>query len=102
MNIPILTDLVIIFSLSLGVLLVCHRLRIPVTVGFILTGILAGPDVLGMVKAVHEVEMLAEIGIVLLLFCYRGGIFFSRPFEHPSVCPGERASSVNAIPDQGL
>ncbi len=68
MNIPILTDLVIIFSLSLVVLLVCHQLRIPVTIGFILTGILAGPDVLGLVKAVHEVEILAEIGVILLLF----------------------------------
>jgi monovalent cation:H+ antiporter-2, CPA2 family len=75
MNIPILTDLVIIFSLSLAVLLVCHRLRIPVTIGFILTGILAGPDVLGLVKAVHEVEVLAEIGVILLLFVL--GVEFS-------------------------
>ena len=75
MNIPILTDLVIIFSLSLAVLLVCHRLRIPVTIGFILTGILAGPDVLGLVKAVHEVEILAEIGVILLLFVI--GVEFS-------------------------
>ena len=75
MNIPILTDLVIIFSLSLAVLLVCHRLRIPVTIGFILTGILAGPEVLGLVKAVHEVEILAEIGVILLLFVI--GVEFS-------------------------
>ncbi|MFH0789721.1 MAG: cation:proton antiporter [Pseudomonadota bacterium] len=75
MNIPILTDLVIIFSLSLAVLLVCHRLRIPVTIGFILTGILAGPDVLGLVKAIHEVEILAEIGVILLLFVI--GVEFS-------------------------
>ena len=75
MPVPILTDLVIIFGLSLVVLFVCHQFRIPVTVGFILTGILAGPHLLGLVKAIHEVEMLAEIGVILLLFTI--GVEFS-------------------------
>ena len=75
MPVPILTDLVIIFGLSLVVLFVCHHFRVPVTVGFILTGILAGPHLLGLVKAVHEVEMLAEIGVILLLFTI--GVEFS-------------------------
>jgi len=75
MPVPILTDLVIIFGLSLVVLFVCHQLRVPVTVGFILTGILAGPHLLGLVKAVHEVEVLAEIGVILLLFTI--GVEFS-------------------------
>src|SRR4030066_1080981 len=75
MAVPILTDLVIIFGLSIAVLVVCHQLRVPVTVGFILTGILAGPHLLGLVRAVHEVEMLAEIGVILLLFTI--GVEFS-------------------------
>ncbi|MGQ9920159.1 MAG: cation:proton antiporter domain-containing protein [Desulfobacca sp.] len=75
MTIPILTDLVIIFGLSLVVLFVCHQFRIPVTVGFIFTGILAGPHVFALVRAVHEVEILAEIGVILLLFTI--GVEFS-------------------------
>jgi CPA2 family monovalent cation:H+ antiporter-2 len=75
MPVPILTDLVIIFGLSLVVLFVCQKLRVPVTVGFILTGILAGPHLLRLVKAVHEVEVLAEIGVILLLFTI--GVEFS-------------------------
>jgi CPA2 family monovalent cation:H+ antiporter-2 len=75
MPFPIFTDLVIIFGLSIVVLFFCHQLRVPVTVGFILTGILAGPHLLGLVKAVHEVEILAEIGIILLLFTI--GVEFS-------------------------
>jgi monovalent cation:H+ antiporter-2, CPA2 family len=75
MPVPILTDLVIIFGLSLVVLFVCHQFRIPVTVGFILTGILAGPHLLALVKAIHEVEILAEIGVILLLFTI--GVEFS-------------------------
>lgn len=75
MPVSILTDLVVIFSLSIGVLFICHQLRVPATVGFILTGILAGPDLLGLVRAVHEVEMLADIGVILLLFTI--GVEFS-------------------------
>ena len=75
MPVPILTDLVIIFGLSIVVLFVCHQFWVPATVGFILTGILAGPHLLGLVKAIHEVEMLAEIGVILLLFTI--GVEFS-------------------------
>ena len=75
MEIPLLTDIVIIFGLSIGILFICHRLRVPTIVGFLLAGILAGPYGLGLVKAVHEVEILAEIGVVLLLFTI--GIEFS-------------------------
>jgi CPA2 family monovalent cation:H+ antiporter-2 len=61
--------------MSIGVLFVCSRLRIPSIVGFLLTGVLAGPYGLGLIEAVHEVEMLAEVGVVLLLFTI--GIEFS-------------------------
>jgi CPA2 family monovalent cation:H+ antiporter-2 len=75
MEIPLLRDIVIIFSVSIVVLYLCHQIKIPVIVGFLLTGILIGPHGLGFVKSVHEVEVLAEIGIVLLLFTI--GIEFS-------------------------
>ena len=68
MEIPILYDLIIIYGLSIAVIFVCHRCGLPPIVGFILTGVLSGPHVLGLVKAMHEVEILAEIGVVLLLF----------------------------------
>ena len=75
MGIPLLSDIVIIFGLSIGVLFIFSRLRIPSTVGFLLTGVLAGPYGLGLIKAVHEVEVLAEVGVILLLFTI--GIEFS-------------------------
>jgi K+:H+ antiporter len=68
MPVPILTDLVIFFGLSSALLFLCHQLRVLVTVGFILTGILAGPHLWGLVKAIQEMETLAEIGVILLLF----------------------------------
>ncbi len=75
MEIPLLNDIIIIFGLSIAVLFICHRLRVPAIVGFLLTGIVAGPHGLVLVKAVHDVEILAEVGLVLLLFTI--GIEFS-------------------------
>ncbi|WP_457565182.1 cation:proton antiporter domain-containing protein [Caldithrix abyssi] len=75
MEIPLLTDIVIIFGIAIAVLFIFHRLRLPAIVGFLLTGIVAGPYGLGLINAVHEVEIIAEIGVVLLLFTI--GIEFS-------------------------
>jgi len=75
MEIPLLTDIVIIFGLAVAVLLLFHLLRLPSVVGLLITGILTGPYGFGLVGAIHEVEVLAEIGVILLLFTI--GIEFS-------------------------
>ena len=75
MQITILNDILIIFGLSIVVLLLCHRLRVPATVGLLVTGVLAGPHGLRLISAVHEVETLSEIGVIFLLFAI--GIEFS-------------------------
>jgi len=51
-----------------AVLLIFHRIKAPTIVGFLLTGILAGPQGLGLIQASDQVSDLAEIGVVLLLF----------------------------------
>ncbi|WP_372755003.1 cation:proton antiporter [Labilibaculum sp.] len=48
--------------------LIFTKLKIPTVVGYLLTGILAGPHLLALVHGEHEIEVLAEIGIILLLF----------------------------------
>ena len=68
MEIPLLKEMVVIFLLSIVVISACHRIRIPPIVAFLITGIVCGPYGFGLVNAVHEVEILAEIGVVLLLF----------------------------------
>ncbi len=68
MEIPLLRDLIIIFGLSIGVLLLCHHIKIPTVVGFLLTGILSGPHGLGLIKHPEEVQILAEVGVIMLLF----------------------------------
>src|SRR6056297_2650634 len=75
MGIPLLNDILIIFVLSVVVLFVCQRLKVPVIVGFLLTGVIAGPYGLRLVTSIHDVEVLAEVGVILLLFTI--GIEFS-------------------------
>jgi CPA2 family monovalent cation:H+ antiporter-2 len=67
--------MIIILALSTAVLFGCHRLRMPTLVGFLLTGMVAGPYGFGLVSGVHDIELLAEIGVVMLLFTI--GIEFS-------------------------
>ncbi len=68
MDLTLLSEILTVFALSVAVIYVCHKARIPAIVGFLITGVIAGPYGLGLVKAVHEVEILAEVGVVLLLF----------------------------------
>lgn len=68
MEIPLLRDILIIFSLSCLVLLLCHRLKLPTIVGYLITGVVAGPGGFALIKGIEDVETLSQIGIVLLLF----------------------------------
>lgn len=75
MHIPLLNDIIILFGLSIAVIYVCQKINIPSVVGFLITGVLAGPHGLGLVNDVESVDALAELGIILLLFTI--GIEFS-------------------------
>ncbi len=65
---PILTELILIFLISIVVNTLCSRLRLPTTVGFLLTGVLCGPSLLGIVHDKHSIDVLSEMGVALLLF----------------------------------
>ncbi|NPU84279.1 MAG: potassium transporter KefB [Syntrophaceae bacterium] len=74
----LMSDILIIFGLSVGVLFLFAKIRVPALVGFIFTGMLAGPHGLGLIHQAENVEILAEVGIVALLFTI--GLEFS--FRH--------------------
>jgi monovalent cation:H+ antiporter-2, CPA2 family len=82
MEIPLLPDIVTIFGLSIIVLLLCHRIYLPPIVGFIITGILCGPHGLALVKAESEVQTLAQLGIILLLFSVGMEFSFKKILEY--------------------
>ncbi|MBI5499448.1 MAG: cation:proton antiporter [Deltaproteobacteria bacterium] len=63
-----LADLAIVFAVAVAVGLLFARWKLPTITGFLLAGVLIGPDVFGLVPDTHRIEALAEIGVVLLLF----------------------------------
>jgi CPA2 family monovalent cation:H+ antiporter-2 len=67
-DLDFLKDLVVVFASGLVVVALLGRLRVPSIAGYIIAGVLVGPGALGIVSDVHEVEVLAEVGVVLLLF----------------------------------
>jgi monovalent cation:H+ antiporter-2, CPA2 family len=68
MEFTILLDIVIIFALATFVNLLFTRLKIPTVVGYLLTGVIAGPYFLALVGEIENIEVLAEIGVIFLLF----------------------------------
>ncbi len=72
----IATDIAIILVAALLGGVIAQRLRQPLILGYILAGMLVGPYTGGVtVSDVHDIELLAEIGVALLLFAL--GIEFS-------------------------
>ncbi|MEJ7863011.1 MAG: cation:proton antiporter [Pyrinomonadaceae bacterium] len=65
---PLFADLLIILLVSVPVAFACLRLKLPLLVGLMLTGIVIGPYGLGLIKELEAIEILAEIGVMLLLF----------------------------------
>ncbi|WP_209330247.1 monovalent cation:proton antiporter family protein [Lunatimonas salinarum] len=67
-EIPLLSDIVVIFGLATLVILLFMRLKLPTIIGYLFTGAIAGPYGLSLVDASTAVDVLSEIGVILLLF----------------------------------
>lgn len=63
-----LGQIVILICAAALVVFGCRMARVPTGVGFLVAGVLCGPHGLGLVKDPHDIELLAELGVVLLLF----------------------------------
>jgi CPA2 family monovalent cation:H+ antiporter-2 len=68
MDIPILKDIVIILGLSIFIILLFQKIKVPSLLGFLIAGIIAGPYAFNLISSQHDVELLSEIGIIFLLF----------------------------------
>ena len=65
---PLLQDLLILLAASVPIAFIFHRLRLPTIAGFMITGVLIGPYGLRLLQNVEAIELMAEIGVALLLF----------------------------------
>ena len=69
-------DIALILVAALLGGIVARSLRLPLILGYIAAGVLVGPNTFGpSVGNVHQIELLAEIGVALLLFTI--GLHFS-------------------------
>ena len=64
----LLIDLTLLVGMAVPIVALAHRLSAPPLVGFLVAGVLVGPNGLGLIGATDEVELLAEVGVALLLF----------------------------------
>lgn len=64
----LLKDFIIVFLSSVILLVILSKLKIPSIIGFLLTGIILGQAGLGIVNANNEIEVLSEVGVMLLMF----------------------------------
>jgi CPA2 family monovalent cation:H+ antiporter-2 len=72
---PVLQDILIILAASIVIIVISSKLKLPAVAGFLITGMLIGPHALALVKNPAEIDLFAEIGIVLMIFIV--GIEFS-------------------------
>lgn len=72
---PFFVDVALLVLASALIAYLCHRLGIMPIVGFLIAGVLIGPEATGLVSDREIVDAAAEVGVLLLLFTI--GIEFS-------------------------
>lgn len=68
MHSSILSEISVIIAIGAGVALLMKLLRQPLIIGYILTGVIAGPTLFDLIKHPDTVDAIAGIGIALLIF----------------------------------
>lgn len=68
MHFEFLQELVALFMISIVVILICSKFKIPSIVALLLAGIICGPSALKLVSEPDVVNIMAEVGVALLLF----------------------------------
>lgn len=63
-----LRDVAVLLAAAFPILILARALRLPPVLGFLITGVLIGPNALGLLRDPHSVETIAELGVVLILF----------------------------------
>ncbi|MFO7445480.1 MAG: cation:proton antiporter [Ignavibacteriaceae bacterium] len=74
----IIKDIVIILAVSLGIIFLFKKLNIPSIIGFLVAGVLIGPFGFKLISKIDDIEMMAEVGVILLLFTIGLEVSFTR------------------------
>ena len=74
-TLPFLAEIVALLAISVATVYLCTRLRLVPIIGFLLAGVVIGPEALGLVEDQELIDGMAEVGVMLLLFTI--GVEFS-------------------------
>ncbi|MFC6672152.1 monovalent cation:proton antiporter-2 (CPA2) family protein [Marinobacterium aestuariivivens] len=77
MDAALSVQLILILTLSTVAVALFQQLRLSPILGYLTTGVLVGPSVLGWIPDSQTIQPLAELGVVLLMFTI--GLEFSLP-----------------------
>ena len=75
MNDYLLIHIVLLLAIAVAIVALSRRLHFPPILGYIIVGIIVGPNGFGWIDKEENIELLAEFGIVFLLFAI--GLEFS-------------------------
>ncbi len=64
----IIRDIVIILMVSIPIIFLFKKINMPSILGFLVTGMIIGPYGFKLISNVQNIEVMAEIGVILLLF----------------------------------
>ena len=76
--------LLIILGFSIPVIYIFNKLKFPSIIGFLITGIIIGPFGLKLITDTAGIQLMAEIGVALLLFTIGVEISLARFLKHLS------------------
>lgn len=68
MALDLLQNIVLIFALSTLVNFLFTKMKIPTILGYLFTGVIVGPSLLGVIGMHDDIEIIAEIGVIMLMF----------------------------------
>jgi len=75
MNEHLLIQIVLLLAIAVMTVSISRRLHFPPILGYIIVGVIVGPNGFGFIDKAENIELLAEFGIVFLLFAI--GLEFS-------------------------
>lgn len=74
----IIRDIVIILLISIPIIYLFKKIKIPSIVGFLIAGIIIGPHGFMLISKTEHIEVMAEVGVILLLFTIGLEVSFKR------------------------
>lgn len=79
----LIQDLAIVMIVSALVMVVCRHIRLPLVLGYLITGLIIGPHTppFPLIKNMESIHTLSEIGIIFLLFSIGLEFSFKKLFK---------------------